>query len=183
MTLKRLALPPLVVVSTSKNTCPRFGPDGNRENFSTVTQARIYPTVLPGLDPPSCDDDVLQLAIIFLLGHRGRRSWIARALQVLFGPRALGKQRRQLTMMNLCSCRCLAVGASCVSKNSCKASGCSSVAIAQESEARKHLDIMVLSEWNNVVSNPRALLVPKHDFMVVLPGVQRFLSRHAGERS
>ena len=65
---------------------------------------------LAGYPLPSCDD-VLQLAVIFLLGHCGRRSWIVGALRVLFGPRALSKQRGQLTTVNFRSCRCLVVGA------------------------------------------------------------------------
>ena len=95
----------------SINSCPRFGSDGNRE-LSPLHAGSNLPKRPAGLDPhPSCDDEMLQLAVIFLLGHRGRPSWIARALQVLFGPRALGKQRGQLTVVHLRSSRCLAVGA------------------------------------------------------------------------
>ena len=36
-----------------KNSCPRFGADGNREIIPNVTRARIYSSVLPGLDHPS----------------------------------------------------------------------------------------------------------------------------------
>ena len=88
-----------VVVSTSENSCPRNGADGNRDIISTVTRAG-------GLDPIArCDDDddVLQLAVIFLLGRRG--SFVDRpCFSRLFGPWALVKQGGQLTMVKLRSC-------------------------------------------------------------------------------
>ena len=46
-------------LATSTNSCSRFGAAGKREVISTVTRARVYPSVLPGLDAlPSCNDDV-----------------------------------------------------------------------------------------------------------------------------
>ena len=41
---------------------------------------------------------------------------------------------------------------------------------------------MILPDWNLIIPNSRAVIVPEHEFMVVLPGVHRFLSRHAGQR-
>ena len=37
---------------TRSSSATRFAADGNRDIFSTVTWARIYPSVLPGLEPP-----------------------------------------------------------------------------------------------------------------------------------
>ena len=109
-----------VVVSTSENSCPRNGADGNRDITSTVTRAR-------GLHPVArCDDDdVLQLAVIFLLGHAGRRSHVARAVQVLFDPWALSTFVAVDVLLLAPVLRDPRV-----SKNCCKAIGCSSVAMS-----------------------------------------------------
>ena len=69
-------------------------------------------------------------------------------------------------MVNLRSCRCLAVGAR----------------LARPACLQELLQSHRLVEWNLVVSNPRALIVPEHELTVVLPDVQRFLPRHAGQR-
>ena len=53
--------------------------------------------------------------------------------------------------------------------------------VAQESEAYKHVAVMIHPDWNLIIPNSRAVIVPEHEFMVVLPGVHRFLSRHAGQ--
>ena len=101
-----------------KNSCPRNGADGNRDITSTVTRAR-------GLHPVARCDDVLQLAVIFLLGHTGRRSHVARAVQVLFDPWALSTFVAVDVLLLAPVLRDPRV-----SKNCCKAIGCSSVAMS-----------------------------------------------------